>query len=72
MNFLEPYLPRQGVASGSTYSQGGSLYALGLIYVNHVTDILDSLRTQFKSTLDETVQHGGALGLGVAEAFMKS
>jgi len=66
MKLLEPYLPRQGVASGSAYSQGGSLYALGLIYANHGTDVLDFLKTQFKSTSDETVQHGGALGLGVA------
>ncbi|KAF8442751.1 armadillo-type protein [Terfezia claveryi] len=66
MKLLEPYLPRQGVAAGSAYSQGGSLYALGLIYANHGTDVLDFLRTQFKTTSDETVQHGGALGLGVA------
>lgn len=66
MKLLEPYLPRQGVAAGSSYSQGGSLYALGLIYANHGTDVLDFLRTQFKNTQDETVQHGGALGLGVA------
>ncbi|KAF8471780.1 armadillo-type protein [Kalaharituber pfeilii] len=66
MKLLDPYLPRQGVASGSPYSQGGSLYALGLIYANHGTDVLNFLREQFKNTSDETVQHGGALGLGVA------
>lgn len=66
MKLLEPYLPRQGVASGSPYSQGGSLYALGLIYANHGADVLDFLRSQFLATQDETVEHGGALGLGVA------
>ena len=67
MKLLEPYLPRQGVTSGSSYSQGGSLYALGLIYANHGTDVLDFLRTQFKThEKDEIIQHGGALGLGVA------
>nr|POF02543.1 26s proteasome regulatory subunit rpn2 [Quercus suber] len=65
---LEPYLPRDNGApnSGSPYSQGGSLYALGLIYTNHGTHVLDYLRNQFRSTQEEVVQHGGALGLGVA------
>lgn len=63
---LEPYLPRDGNPSGSAYSQGGSLYALGLIYTNHGSDVLDYLRDQFRNTNEEVVQHGGALGLGVA------
>ena len=65
---LAPYLPRDNgaAATGSTYSQGGSLYALGLIYTNHGTHVLDYLREQFKATNEEVVQHGGALGLGVA------
>lgn len=63
---LEPYLPRDAVVAGSVYSQGGSLYALGLIYTNHGTRVLDYLRDQFQKAEDEVVQHGGALGLGVA------
>jgi 26S proteasome regulatory subunit N2 len=65
---LDPYLPKANGAAGagSAYSQGGSLYALGLIYANHGTHVLDYLRDQFKSTQEEVVQHGGALGLGVA------
>ena len=65
---LEPYLPKENAnaSAGSTYSQGGSLYALGLIYTNHGTHVLDYLRKQFKATEDEVVRHGGALGLGVA------
>jgi len=65
---LDPYLPKTNGAAGagSSYSQGGSLYALGLIYANHGTHVLDYLRDQFKSTQEEVVQHGGALGLGVA------
>lgn len=66
MKLLQPYLPQEGVTTGSPYSQGGSLYGLGLIYANHGTDVLEFLRSQFKSTQDEIVQHGGALGLGVA------
>ncbi|KAK5019870.1 proteasome regulatory particle base subunit [Cryomyces antarcticus] len=63
---LEPYLPRSTSAVGSPYSQGGSLYALGLIYTNHGTHVLDYLREHFKKTTEEVVQHGGALGIGVA------
>lgn len=63
---LEPYLPKENNASGSAYSQGGSLYALGMIYSNHGTHVLDYLLQQFQSASEEVVQHGGALGLGVA------
>ncbi|KAF1345580.1 armadillo-type protein [Delphinella strobiligena] len=65
---LEPYLPKEGAlqGSGSPYSQGGSLYALGLIYTNHGHHVLDYLRKRFTETNEEVVQHGGALGLGVA------
>ncbi|PHH93237.1 hypothetical protein CDD83_9507 [Cordyceps sp. RAO-2017] len=64
---LEPYLPRQGgLGSGSIFSQGGALYAYGLIHANHGADALDYLKTQFVQAEEEVVQHGGALGLGIA------
>ncbi|RAH82770.1 26S proteasome regulatory complex, non-ATPase subcomplex, Rpn2/Psmd1 subunit [Aspergillus japonicus CBS 114.51] len=67
---LQPYLPREHIAgvggSGSVYSQGGSLYALGLIYANHGGMAVDLIRDHFKKATEEVVQHGGALGLGVA------
>lgn len=64
---LEPYLPRQGgLSSGSIFSQGGALYAYGLIHANHGADALDFLKTQFDQAEEEVVQHGGALGLGIA------
>ncbi|KAF4594441.1 26S proteasome regulatory subunit rpn2 [Ophiocordyceps camponoti-floridani] len=64
---LEPYLPRQGgLGSGSIFSQGGALYAYGLIHANHGADALDYLKTQFAQAEQEVVQHGGALGLGIA------
>ncbi|KAF2140844.1 uncharacterized protein K452DRAFT_359291 [Aplosporella prunicola CBS 121167] len=63
---LDPYLPKDNNVAGSSYSQGGSLYALGLIYSNHGTDVLEYLSNQFKRATEEVVQHGGALGLGVA------
>jgi 26S proteasome regulatory subunit N2 len=64
---LEPYLPRQGgLGSGSVYSQGGALYAYGLIHANHGAGALEYLNTQFSQAEEEVVQHGGALGLGIA------
>lgn len=63
---LDPYLPKENVSSGSHYEQGGSLYALGLIYSNHGTNVLDYLLKQFQNASEEVIQHGGALGLGVA------
>ncbi|KAF4977135.1 hypothetical protein FZEAL_6323 [Fusarium zealandicum] len=64
---LEPYLPRQGgLSSGSIFSQGGALYAYGLIHANHGAEALDFLKEQFGQAEEEVVQHGGALGLGIA------
>lgn len=64
---LEPYLPRSGgLSSGSIFSQGGALYAYGLIHANHGADALEFLKDQFVQAEEEVVQHGGALGLGIA------
>ncbi|SPQ24575.1 96e17b70-f200-44bf-84dd-fbd187132eea [Thermothielavioides terrestris] len=64
---LEPYLPKQGgVSSGSIFSQGGALYAYGLIHANHGAGALEYLRTMFNAADEEVIQHGGALGLGIA------
>uniref|UniRef100_A0A061QUJ8 26S proteasome non-ATPase regulatory subunit 1 homolog n=1 Tax=Tetraselmis sp. GSL018 TaxID=582737 RepID=A0A061QUJ8_9CHLO len=61
---MEPYLPRHGVAS--PYSEGGALYALGLIHANHGEDIRRFLLDSLRQTDDECIQHGGCLGLGLA------
>ncbi|EAS30093.2 26S proteasome regulatory subunit Rpn2 [Coccidioides immitis RS] len=67
---LAPYLPKENIAgvgsSGSVYSQGGSLYAFGLIYANHEGWAVDLIREHFNKATEEVVQHGGALGLGVS------
>lgn len=65
---LAPYLPKLSLAasSGSPYSQGGSLYAFGLIYANHAGWVIPVLRKYFNEAEEEVVQHGGALGLGLA------
>ncbi|RFU30351.1 hypothetical protein B7463_g5995, partial [Scytalidium lignicola] len=63
---LEPYLPRRAALGGSIFSQGGALYAYGLIYANHGVEALDYLKEQFNEAQEEVIQHGGALGLGIA------
>lgn len=64
---LEPYMPRPGaLQQGSPFSQGGALYAFGLIHANHGADALEYLRNVFSTAEDEVIQHGGALGLGIA------
>jgi 26S proteasome regulatory subunit N2 len=67
MDLLEPYLPAGGM-SESPHSEGGALFALGLIHANHsstetvsyLTDILQTYANQ------EVVLHGACLGLGVS------
>ncbi|GBG66879.1 hypothetical protein CBR_g72635 [Chara braunii] len=67
-SLMAPYLPQNG-GSRSPYSEGGALYALGLIHANHGEGIkqflLESLRNA-GSTNNEVIQHGGCLGLGLA------
>lgn len=62
---MESYLPREtGPSSG--FSEGGGLYALGLIHANHGAVINDYLLSQLKNATNEMVRHGGCLGLGLA------
>ncbi|KAL1140086.1 hypothetical protein AAG570_000018 [Ranatra chinensis] len=62
---MSTYLPNEpGPSSG--YSEGGGLYALGLIHANHGGAITDYLLQQLKDAQNEMVRHGGCLGLGLA------
>ncbi|KAG0522970.1 hypothetical protein BDA96_07G083100 [Sorghum bicolor] len=64
---MAPYLPQNGAGgSGSPYSEGGALYALGLIHANHGEGIKDFLRESLRNATSEVVQHGACLGLGLA------
>ncbi|KAL7214955.1 hypothetical protein ACSBR1_027187 [Camellia fascicularis] len=59
------YLPQSGAGGGgSLYSEGGALYALGLIHANHGEGIKQFLRDSLRST--NVIQHGACLGLGLA------
>ncbi|XP_002518109.3 26S proteasome non-ATPase regulatory subunit 1 homolog A [Ricinus communis] len=64
---MRPYLPQGGSGGGgSPYSEGGALYALGLIHANHGEGIKQFLRDSLRSTNVEVIQHGACLGLGLA------
>ncbi|XP_065313173.1 26S proteasome non-ATPase regulatory subunit 1-like isoform X2 [Gordionus sp. m RMFG-2023] len=65
MNLMSTYLPKEN-NSGSPYSEGGSLYALGLINVNHGAGIIDYLIQQLTNSNSEIIKHGACLGLGLA------
>ncbi|GJV20790.1 26S proteasome non-ATPase regulatory subunit 1 homolog A-like protein [Tanacetum coccineum] len=66
-SLMAPYLPQSGSGSGgSPYSEGGALYALGLIHANHGEGIKQFLKDSLRSTNVEIVQHGACLGLGLA------
>ena len=69
---LAPYLPKDG-AAGSPYEKGGSLYALGLIFANHGQSEVEYLASQLTAAMNvldphaaQVIQHGAALGLGLA------
>eukprot|EP00742_Colponemidia_sp_Colp-10_P001792 GILJ01001916.1.p1 GENE.GILJ01001916.1~~GILJ01001916.1.p1 ORF type:complete len:980 (-),score=200.10 GILJ01001916.1:129-3032(-) len=66
LTVLNPYLPQHGV-NVSPYSEGGALYALGIIHANHNdADTVKYLLNSLHATQNETVQHGACLGLGLA------
>jgi hypothetical protein len=60
---MAPYLPREGHA-GSPYSEGGALYALGLITANHGSGIQPFLTESLRASGNPIIQHGACLGLG--------
>ena len=78
MVILGPYLPGEtggeSNLAGAAYSEGGALYGLGLINagVGAISSgvggrtVEDYLRNILKAAQGEVVQHGAALGLGIA------
>ncbi|KAG9048022.1 proteasome regulatory particle base subunit [Serendipita sp. 407] len=66
-SLLQPYLPGDDAGgTGSVYSEGGALYALGLINIGRGTHVESYMRQKLKAFNDEVLQHGAALGLGVS------
>ncbi|XP_075535921.1 regulatory particle non-ATPase 2 [Dermacentor variabilis] len=65
LHLMSSYLPKES-GPGSGYTEGGGLYALGLIHANHGASITDYLLSQLRDATNEIVRHGGSLGLGLA------
>ncbi|XP_076304410.1 regulatory particle non-ATPase 2 [Tachypleus tridentatus] len=65
LHLMSSYLPKDS-GPGSGYTEGGGLYALGLIHANHGAAIIDYLLNQLKDASNEMIRHGGCLGLGLA------
>jgi len=61
---VKPYLP--GGSAPSKFSEGGALFALGLIYTGRKAGAEKELRKGLSEVNDPIVQHGAALGLGVS------
>jgi 26S proteasome regulatory subunit N2 len=65
---LETYLPAAGGGTrGSPYSEGGALYAMGIIHANHYDPETKSflLEQLHNAQASEVLQHGACLGLGL-------
>jgi len=66
LSLMATYLPKSST-TGSPYQEGGGLYAIGLIHANHGRGkITEYLTQQLDAATNETVKHGGCLGLGLA------
>ncbi|OQR68773.1 26S proteasome non-ATPase regulatory subunit 1 isoform 1 [Tropilaelaps mercedesae] len=65
LQLMGPYLPKESNAS-TGYTEGGGLYALGLIHAHHGAAIIDYLIHQLHEAPNEIVRHGGCLGVGLA------
>jgi 26S proteasome regulatory subunit N2 len=65
LHLMSTYLPKDS-SPGSAYSEGGGLYALGLIHANHGGEITEYLLTQLKEASTDIVRHGACLGVGLA------
>jgi 26S proteasome regulatory subunit N2 len=61
---VRPYLP--GGSAPNKFSEGGALFALGLIYAGRKGKAEEDLRKSLAEGNDPVIQHGAALGLGVS------
>ncbi|KAG9126952.1 proteasome regulatory particle base subunit, partial [Ceratobasidium sp. 392] len=68
MELLGPYLPGATNGAGSSpYSEGGALFALGIVHAGRGAEVEGFLREKVRQAAGgEVVQHGAALGLGIA------
>lgn len=71
LTLMQSYLPKE-VGPSSGYSEGGGLYALGLIHANHGANIIDYLLGQLKDAQNEVEMNRHVLYRTIYDFFMKS
>lgn len=66
-SILSTYLPSPGGQRGSPYSEGGALYAMGIIHANHYDPDTKAylLEQLHNAQATEVLQHGACLGIGL-------
>lgn len=75
MVILGPYLPGADTSvASSVYSEGGALYALGIINagMGSARGVEAYLLEKLKNATNEVVQHGACLGIGLAAMASQS
>ncbi|CCO34500.1 26S proteasome regulatory subunit rpn2 [Rhizoctonia solani AG-1 IB] len=74
MELLGPYLPGASSGAGSSpFSEGGALFALGIVHAGRGSEVESFLREKVRqAAAGEVVQHGAALGLGIAGMASRS
>ncbi|GJJ08770.1 hypothetical protein Clacol_002989 [Clathrus columnatus] len=75
MSILGPYLPGADPSvTSSVYSEGGALYALGIINagMGSARGVEAYLLDKLKAATNEVVQHGACLGIGIAALASQS
>ncbi|KAF8708026.1 26S proteasome regulatory complex, non-ATPase subcomplex, Rpn2 Psmd1 subunit, partial [Rhizoctonia solani] len=74
MELLGPYLPGASSGAGSSpFSEGGALFALGIVHAGRGSEVEGFLREKVRQAAGgEVVQHGAALGLGIAGMASRS
>ena len=70
LTIMKPYLPSEGgtgAAASSAFSEGGALFALGIINSNYLTNDMTEYLLKFvkNQSADPVVQHGACFGLGL-------
>lgn len=67
---LQPYLPGN---TSNAYTNGGSLYGLGLVYagqhhhiLSYLREILESNSSNVENKDNDTILHGACLGIGIS------
>lgn len=66
LKIIQPHLHGSGKEGGGSYQEGGAFYAIGLAFSNYGNNITNHFSSYSIDKMDSVVQHGYALGIGLA------